>query len=224
MGNLMELSFSTKIVVVALLVGVCSAQTNARRLYKWIDQTSVTNYSEFQPKEGTSRKLEVIENTGNEYVDPMMAVTAEMKAIEIPVDPLNLQGTSSGTTSSLSQAPKPTTQTIVKQGVIAVQPYVSPASGVAASSPVERKEQSTLTITEKKETVVNPIAEKVSSSVVVIDRPSSSVVVVEKKDESATVARPEHKKTQQKINPWSRSPNFVPSNLVPENLPKSTMP
>lgn len=219
----MELSFSTKIVVVALLVGVCSAQTNARRLYKWIDQTSVTNYSEFQPKEGTSRKLEVIENTGNEYVDPMMAVTAEMKAIEIPVDPLNLQGTSSGTASSLSQAPKPTTQTIVKQGVIAVQPYVSPASGVAASSPVEKKEQP-IAVVEKKETVVNPIAEKVSSSVAVIDRPSSSVVVVEKKDESATVARPEHKKTQQKINPWSRSPNFVPSNLVPENLPKSTTP
>jgi len=223
MGNLMELSFSTKIVVVALLVGVCSAQTNARRLYKWIDQTSVTNYSEFQPKEGTSRKLEVIENTGNEYVDPMMAVTAEMKAIEIPVDPLNLQGTSSGTTSSLSQAPKPTTQTIVKQGVIAVQPYVSPASGVAASSPVERKEQSTLTITEKKETVINPIAEKASSSVAVVDRPSSGVVA-EKKDESAMNVRRDQKKTQQKINPWSRSPNFVPSNLVPENLPKSTIP
>lgn len=218
----MELSFSTKIVVVALLVGVCSAQTNARRLYKWIDQTSVTNYSEFQPKEGTSRKLEVIENTGNEYVDPMMAVTAEMKAIEIPVDPLNLQGTSSGTASSLSQAPKPTTQTIVKQGVIAVQPYVSPASGVAASSPVEKKEQP-IAVVEKKETVVNPIAEKVSSSVAVVDRPSSGVIA-EKKDEPATNVRRDQKKTQQKINPWSRSPNFVPSNLVPENLPKSTMP
>lgn len=219
MGNLMELSFSTKIVVVALLVGVCSAQTNARRLYKWVDQTSVTNYSEFQPKEGTSRKLEVIESRGDEHIDPMMAVTNEMKAIEIPVDPMNLQDTSSGTAS---QAPKPTTQTIVKQGVLAAQPYVSPASGVVASSPVEKKEQP-IAVVEKKETVVNPIAEKASSSVAVIDKPSSSVVV-EKKDESATVARPDHKKTQQKINPWSRSPNFVPSNLVPENLPKSTTP
>ncbi|KXZ64886.1 hypothetical protein [Acinetobacter venetianus] len=215
----MELSFSTKIVVVALLVSVCSAQTNARRLYKWVDQTSVTNYSEFQPKEGTSRKLEVIESRGDEHIDPMMAVTNEMKAIEIPVDPMNLQDTSSGTAS---QAPKATTQTIVKQGVLAAQPYVSPVNGVVASSPVEKKEQPTAVV-EKKETVVNPIAEKASSSVAVIDKPSSSVVV-EKKDEPATVARPDHKKTQQKINPWSRSPNFVPSNLVPENLPKSTTP
>ncbi|MHA3983100.1 hypothetical protein [Acinetobacter venetianus] len=215
----MELSFSTKIVVVALLVGVCSAQTNARRLYKWVDQTSVTNYSEFQPKEGTSRKLEVIESRGDEHIDPMMAVTTEMKAIEIPVDPMNLQGTSSGTAS---QAPKATTQTIVKQGVLAAQPYVSPASGVVASSPVEKKEQP-IAVVEKKETVVNPIAEKASSSVAVVDRPSSGVVA-EKKDEPATTVRRDQKKTQQKINPWSRSPNFVPSNLVPENLPKSTTP
>ncbi len=56
----MRLSFSTKIVVVTLLIGVCSTQTNARRLYKWVDQSSVTNYSEFQPREGTTKKLEVL--------------------------------------------------------------------------------------------------------------------------------------------------------------------
>ena len=85
----MKLSFATKIAVVSLLIGVCSTQANARRLYKWVDQSSVTNYSEFKPKEGTERKLEVLESRGNDHVDPAMAVTAEMKPIEIPVDMVN---------------------------------------------------------------------------------------------------------------------------------------
>ncbi len=132
----MQLSFSTKIVVVTLLIGVCSAQTNARRLYKWVDQTSVTNYSEFQPKEGTSRKLEVLESRGNDHIDPAMAVTAEMKAIEIPVDQINLQGQSAAATAQT--VPQPTTQTVVKQGSIAA-PYTRPVSTVVATAAVEKK-------------------------------------------------------------------------------------
>lgn len=204
----MKLSFSTKIVVVTLLIGVCSTQTNARRLYKWVDQTSVTNYSEFQPKEGTSRKLEVLESRGNDHVDPAMAVTAEMKAIEIPVDQLNLQGQASpATTQSVQQ---PTTQTVVKQGAIAA-PYTRPVSTVVATPVIEKKESQTVQpvqVAEKKDVVSNPLVEKAASS----------VVVAEKKEEVAVV-QPE-KKVQPKINPWTRKVEFVPSNLVPQNLPK----
>ncbi|QHH99182.1 hypothetical protein [Acinetobacter dispersus] len=204
----MKLSFSTKIVVVTLLIGVCSTQTNARRLYKWVDQTSVTNYSEFQPKEGTSRKLEVLESRGNDHVDPAMAVTAEMKAIEIPVDQLNLQGQASpATTQSIQQ---PTTQTVVKQGAIAA-PYTRPVSTVVATPVIEKKESQTaqpVQVAEKKDVVSNPLVEKAASS----------VVVAEKKEE-VVVVQPE-KKVQPKINPWTRKVEFVPSNLVPQNLPK----
>lgn len=196
----MKLSFSTKIVVVTLLIGVCSTQTNARRLYKWVDQTSVTNYSEFQPKEGTSRKLEVLESRGNDHVDPAMAVTAEMKAIEIPVDQLNLQG----------QASPATTQTVVKQGAIAA-PYTRPVSSVVATPVIEKKESQIaqpVQVAEKKDVVSNPLVEKAASG----------VVVAEKKEE-VVVVQPE-KKVQPKINPWTRKVEFVPSNLVPQNLPK----
>ncbi|ENX39231.1 hypothetical protein [Acinetobacter sp. NIPH 2100] len=201
----MKLSFSTKIVVVTLLIGVCSTQTNARRLYKWVDQTSVTNYSEFQPKEGTSRKLEVLESRGNDHVDPAMAVTAEMKAIEIPVDQLNLQGQAANTTVQ-----QPTTQTVVKQGAIAA-PYTRPVSTVVATPVIEKKESQIaqpVQVAEKKDVVSNPLVEKASSS----------VVVAEKKEEVALV-QPE-KKVQPRINPWTRKVEFVPSNLVPQNLPK----
>ncbi|MEB6480427.1 hypothetical protein [Acinetobacter vivianii] len=204
----MKLSLSTKIVVVTLLVGVCSTQTNARRLYKWVDQTSVTNYSEFQPKEGTSRKLEVLESRGNDHVDPAMAVTAEMKAIEIPVDQLNLQGQASPvTTQSIQQS---TTQTVVKQGAIAA-PYTRPVSSVVATPVIEKKESQivqSVQVAEKKDVVSNPLVEKAASS----------IVVAEKKEEVAVV-QPE-KKVQPKINPWTRKVEFVPSNLVPQNLPK----
>ncbi|MCH7390692.1 hypothetical protein [Acinetobacter dispersus] len=204
----MKLSFSTKIVVVTLLIGVCSTQTNARRLYKWVDQTSVTNYSEFQPKEGTSRKLEVLESRGNDHVDPAMAVTAEMKAIEIPVDQLNLQGQASpATTQSIQQ---PTTQTVVKQGAIAA-PYTRPVSSVVATPVIEKKESQIaqpVQVAEKKDVVSNPLVEKAASG----------VVVAEKKEE-VVVVQPE-KKVQPKINPWTRKVEFVPSNLVPQNLPK----
>lgn len=200
----MKLSFSTKIVVVTLLIGVCSTQTNARRLYKWVDQTSVTNYSEFQPKEGTSRKLEVLESLGNDHVDPAMAVTAEMKAIEIPVDQLNLQGQAANTT-----AQQPMTQTVVKQGSIAA-PYTRPVSTVVAPTPVEKKETQVVQVAEKKEAVSNPLA----------DKSASAVAVPEKKEEAVTVQA--EKKVQPKINPWTRKVEFVPSNLVPQNLPKAT--
>jgi len=208
----MKLSLSTKIVVVTLLVGVCSTQTNARRLYKWVDQTSVTNYSEFQPKQGTSHKLEVLESRGNDHVDPAMAVTAEMKAIEIPVDQMNLQGASSvvGSTPT-AQSQQPTTQTIVKQGAIAA-PYTRPVNTVAATTGAERKEPQLQQALEKKESISNPSIEKAVSP----------VVVSEKKDEVALV-QPE-KKIQPKVNPWTRKVEFVPSNLVPQNLTKASTP
>ncbi|USA46075.1 hypothetical protein NDN11_15420 [Acinetobacter sp. C26M] len=203
----MKLSFSTKIVVVTLLIGVCSSQTNARRLYKWVDQTSVTNYSEFQPKEGTSRKLEVLESRGNDHVDPAMAVTAEMKVIEIPVDQMNLQG--QGSNSMAHPVQQPATQTVVKQGSIAA-PYTRPTSAVVATAAVEKKESQVAQVLEKKDAAVNPLAEKAAST----------VAVIEKKEEVAVV-QPE-KKVQPKINPWTRKVEFVPSNLVPQNLPKAT--
>ncbi len=203
----MQLSFSTKTLVVILLIGVCSTQTNARRLYKWVDQTSVTNYSEFQPKEGTSRKLEVLESRGNDHVDPAMAVTAEMKAIEIPVDQMNLQGQSSNTAA---QAVQPaTTQTVVKQGSIAA-PYTRPSNTVVATMSIEKKEpqQVQAVVVEKKEVVNNPLADKGASAVVVSEKEEAVVVQAEKK-------------VQPKINPWTRKVEFVPSNLVPQNLSKA---
>jgi hypothetical protein len=66
---------------------------------------------------------------------------------------------------------------------------------------------------EKKEPIANPFIEKPSSV---------AVVAVEKKEETAVV-QPE-KKVQPKINPWTRQVEFVPSNLVPENLPKAKKP
>ncbi|WPE80957.1 hypothetical protein SB581_16145 [Acinetobacter baumannii] len=210
----MKLPFSTKIVVVTLLVGVCATQTNARRLYKWIDQTSVTNYSEFQPKEGTSRKLEVLESRGNDHVDPAMAVTAEMKAIEIPVDQMNLQGTSAVTGGTpVPQVQQNTTQTIVKQGAIAA-PYTRPANVIVAA-PVEKKEsqpQQVVPAVDRKEGLSNPLT----------DKAVSTVALSEKKEEMA-LAQPE-KKAQPKVNPWTRKVEFVPSNLVPQNLSKAVLP
>ncbi|MGN5763559.1 hypothetical protein ACNQO6_04320 [Acinetobacter calcoaceticus] len=210
----MKLPLSTKIVVVTLLVGVCATQTNARRLYKWIDQTSVTNYSEFQPKEGTSRKLEVLESRGNDHVDPAMAVTAEMKAIEIPVDQMNLQGTSAVTGGTpVPQVQQNTTQTIVKQGAIAA-PYTRPANVIVAA-PVEKKEsqpQQVVPAVDRKEGLSNPLT----------DKAVSTVALSEKKEEMA-LAQPE-KKAQPKVNPWTRKVEFVPSNLVPQNLSKAVLP
>ncbi|OEY94321.1 hypothetical protein BJD20_03665 [Acinetobacter proteolyticus] len=203
----MQLSFSTKTLVVILLIGVCSTQTNARRLYKWVDQTSVTNYSEFQPKEGTSRKLEVLESRGNDHVDPAMAVTAEMKAIEIPVDQMNLQGQSSNTAAQVVQPA--TTQTVVKQGSIAA-PYTRPSNTVVATTAIEKKEpqQVQAVVVEKKEVVNNPLADKAASAVAVSEKEEAVVVQAEKK-------------VQPKINPWTRKVEFVPSNLVPQNLSKA---
>ncbi len=210
----MDLSFSTKIVVVAILIGISSTQTNARRLYKWVDQGSVTNYSEFQPKEGASRKVEVLESRG-EHVDPAMMVTAEMKAIEIPDDQTNpLAQSPSSSVQPNPQVHPQTTQTVVKQGAMAT-PYARPPNTVAPVTPTtEKKEPQQVAQqphpVEKKEVVANPFIEK----------PSSTVVAIEKKEDVVAV-QPE-KKVQPKINPWTRQVEFVPSNLVPQNLSKGS--
>ena len=204
----MKLSFATKIAVVSLLIGVCSTQANARRLYKWVDQSSVTNYSEFKPKEGTERKLEVLESRGNDHVDPAMAVTAEMKPIEIPVDMVN--------PASSPVATNPNSQTIYKQGAI-VEPYTRPASAVVPTQPIIEKKEPVTT----QHQLINPekqgrtaIAERAASTVV-------ATVEKAKKEEPVVAAVQPEKKVQIKVNPWTRTVEVVPSNLVPENLPRT---
>ena len=204
----MKLSFATKIAVVSLLIGVCSTQANARRLYKWVDQSSVTNYSEFKPKEGTERKLEVLESRGNDHVDPAMAVTAEMKPIEIPVDMVN--------PASSPVATNPNSQTIYKQGAI-VEPYTRPASAVVPTQPIIEKKEPVTT----QHQLINPekqgrtaIAERAASTVV-------ATVEKAKKEEPVVAAVQPEKKVQIKVNPWTRTVDAVPSNLVPENLPRT---
>ena len=204
----MKLSFATKIAVVSLLIGVCSTQANARRLYKWVDQSSVTNYSEFKPKEGTERKLEVLESRGNDHVDPAMAVTAEMKPIEIPVDMVN--------PASSPVATNPNSQTIYKQGVI-TEPYTRPASAVVPTQPIIEKKEPVTT----QHQLINPekqgttaIAERAASTVV-------GTVEKAKKEEPVVAAVQPEKKVQIKVNPWTRTVDAVPSNLVPENLPRT---
>ena len=204
----MKLSFATKIAVVSLLIGVCSTQANARRLYKGVDQSSVTNYSEFKPKEGTERKLEVLESRGNDHVDPAMAVTAEMKPIEIPVDMVN--------PASSPVATNPNSQTIYKQGVIA-EPYTRPASAVVPTQPIIEKKEPVTT----QHQLINPekqgmtaIAERAASTVV-------ATVEKAKKEEPVVAAVQPEKKVQIKVNPWTRTVEAVPSNLVPENLPRT---
>lgn len=210
----MRLSFSTKIVVVTLLIGVCSTQTNARRLYKWVDQSSVTNYSEFQPREGTTKKLEVLESRGSDYVDPMMAVTAEMKAIEIPVDLITPQDqVTTRPSTTLPQSQQPSTQTVVKQGMLAPT-YTQPNTTVAVIPMTEKKEiqvAQTIAVIEKKEITINPTLDKVNNA----------GEIAEKKADLA-VSVPAERKPQATINPWTRAPSFVPSNLVPQNLTKTT--
>lgn len=205
----MKLSFATKIAVVSLLIGVCSTQANARRLYKWVDQSSVTNYSEFKPKEGTERKLEVLESRGNDHVDPAMAVTAEMKPIEIPVDMVN---------PAISPvATNPNSQTIYKQGAI-VEPYTRPASAVVPTQPIiEKKEPVT--------TQHQSTSPEKQGTTAIAERPASTVVATvekAKKEEPVVAAVQPEKKVQIKVNPWTRTVEAVPSNLVPENLPRTS--
>lgn len=205
----MKLSFATKIAVVSLLIGVCSTQANARRLYKWVDQSSVTNYSEFKPKEGTERKLEVLESRGNDHVDPAMAVTAEMKPIEIPVDMVN--------PASSPVATNPNSQTIYKQGVIA-EPYTRPASAVVPTQPIIEKKEPVTTqhqSTSPEKQGMTAIAERAASTVV-------ATVEKAKKEEPVVAAVQPEKKVQIKVNPWTRTVEAVPSNLVPENLPRTS--
>ena len=205
----MKLSFATKIAVVSLLIGVCSTQANARRLYKWVDQSSVTNYSEFKPKEGTERKLEVLESRGNDHVDPAMAVTAEMKPIEIPVDMVN--PASSPVVSSSSS------QTIYKQGAI-VEPYTRPASAVVATQPIIEKKEPVTTqhqSTSPEKQGIAAITEKPANAVI-------ATVEKAKKEEPVVAAVQPEKKVQIKVNPWTRTVDAVPSNLVPENLPRTS--
>lgn len=204
----MKLSFATKIAVVSLLIGVCSTQANARRIYKWVDQSSVTNYSEFKPKEGTERKLEVLESRGNDHVDPAMAVTAEMKPIEIPVDMVN--------PASSPVATNPNSQTIYKQGAI-VEPYKRPASAVVPTQPIiEKKEPVT--------TQHQSTSPEKQGTTAIAERPVSTVVATvekAKKEEPVVAAVQPEKKVQIKVNPWTRTVDAVPSNLVPENLPRT---
>ena len=205
----MKLSFATKIAVVSLLIGVCSTQANARRLYKWVDQSSVTNYSEFKPKEGTERKLEVLESRGNDHVDPAMAVTAEMKPIEIPVDMVN--------PASSPVATNPNSQTIYKQGAI-VEPYTRPASAVVPTQPIIEKKEPVTTqhqSTSPEKQGMTAIAERPASTVV-------ATVEKAKKEEPVVAAVQPEKKVQIKVNPWTRTVEVVPSNLVPENLPRTS--
>lgn len=205
----MKLSFATKIAVVSLLIGVCSTQANARRLYKWVDQSSVTNYSEFKPKEGTERKLEVLESRGNDHVDPAMAVTAEMKPIEIPVDMVNPASSPVVTSSS--------SQTLYKQGAI-VEPYTRPASGVVATQPIIEKKEPVTTqhqSTSPEKQGIAAITEKPASAVI-------ATVEKAKKEEPVVAAVQPEKKVQIKVNPWTRTVDAVPSNLVPENLPRTS--
>ena len=204
----MKLSFATKIAVVSLLIGVCSTQANARRLYKWVDQSSVTNYSEFKPKEGTERKLEVLESRGNDHVDPAMAVTAEMKPIEIPVDMVN--------PASSPVATNPNSQTIYKQGAIA-EPYTRPASAVVPTQPIIEKKEPVTTqhqSTSPEKQGIAAITEKPASAVI-------ATVEKAKKEEPVVAAVQPEKKVQIKVNPWTRTVEAVPSNLVPENLPRT---
>ena len=205
----MKLSFATKIAVVSLLIGVCSTQANARRLYKWVDQSSVTNYSEFKPKEGTERKLEVLESRGNDHVDPAMAVTAEMKPIEIPVDMVN--------PASSPVATNPNSQTIYKQGAI-VEPYTRPASAVVSTQPIIEKKEPVTTqhqSTSPEKQGIAAITEKPASAVI-------ATVEKAKKEEPVVAAVQPEKKVQIKVNPWTRTVDAVPSNLVPENLPRTS--
>lgn len=212
----MKLSFSTKVIVVTFLIGICSMQTNARRLYKWVDSESITNYSEFKPKAGSERKLQVLESRGSDHVDPAMAVTAEMKPLEIPVDMVNA-ASSPVASEPETDKKRPVTMTVYKQGVR----------------------------TQSNETFVNPTLKLVEDKQVVdtkvqseslTEKQSSAVVVVEKIEKKHTekemtamvqpekaVVQPE-KKIEPKVNPWTREPNFVPSNLVPNNLPKTKNP
>ncbi|WP_109439796.1 hypothetical protein [Acinetobacter haemolyticus] len=209
----MRLSFSTKIVVVTLLIGVCSTQTNARRLYKWVDQSSVTNYSEFQPREGTTKKLEVLESRGSDHVDPMMAVTAEMKAIEIPVDLITSQDQAPTRPSSVApQSQQSSIQTVVKQGMLAPS-YTQSNTATTVTTIVDKKEMQVgqpIPAIEKKELAVN-------SS---LDKANGAGGIAEKKSDLA-VSVPVERKPQATINPWTRTPSFVPSNLVPQNLTKT---
>ncbi len=203
----MKLSFATKIAVVSLLIGVCSTQANARRLYKWVDQSSVTNYSEFKPKEGTERKLEVLESRGNDHVDPAMAVTAEMKPIEIPVDMVN--------PASSPVATNPNSQTIYKQGAI-VEPYTRPASAVVPTQPIIEKKEPVTT----QHQLINP--EKQGTTAIAERAASTVVATVEKakKEEPVVAAVQPEKKVQIKVNPWTRTVEAVPSNLVLSGNPE----
>lgn len=204
----MDSLFFFKIAIAVLLLQLSITQTHARKLYKWVDQSSVTNYSEFKPKEGTERKLEVLESRGNDHVDPAMAVTAEMKPIEIPVDMVN--------PASSPVATNPNSQTIYKQGAI-VEPYTRPASAVVPTQPIIEKKEPVTT----QHQLINPekqgrtaIAERAASTVV-------GTVEKAKKEEPVVAAVQPEKKVQIKVNPWTRTVDAVPSNLVPENLPRT---
>lgn len=64
---------------------------------------------------------------------------------------------------------------------------------------------------EKKEITINPTLDKVNNAGGIAEKKADLAVRV-----------PAERKPQATINPWTRAPSFVPSNLVPQNLTKTT--
>lgn len=91
--------------------------------------------------------------------------------------------------------------------------YTQPNT-TAAVIPLTEKKRSvaqTIAVIEKKEITINPTLDKVNNA----------GGIAEKKADLA-VSVPAERKPQATINPWTRAPSFVPSNLVPQNLTKTT--
>ena len=221
----MEISLSTKFIAVALFVGMSSTHVDARRLYKWVDGEQVTNYSEFQPRERPSNKrLEVLESRG-EHVDPAMAVTKEMKPIEIPVENEVLKPTD----PALVNKNLRTTKTVFRRGDLFELEgiYVNPnlkknPVEVAENEPVinslnDKKEQQQEVappraekgqVSEKSEPIHAVVAEKVPP---VTEKASKTPTVVEEKK---TAVVPPKKRIKPTINPWTGAQSYTPSNLI----------
>jgi hypothetical protein len=101
-------------------------------------------------------------------------------------------------------------------------------SSTVVSNVIQKKESQTELVqqtSDKKETPINPVADKAASTVVVTEKTANTTITIEKKEkpQAIVVAQPE-KKDKPKINPWTRTPTFSPSNLVPSNLPKVKVP
>ncbi len=225
----MKFSLSAKNVLVLFIAGVCATQSHARQLYKWVDQTQVTNYSEFQPRVRNERSLQVLKSTGSEHIDPAMAVTKDMKPIEIPVVALNPTSTEklTPTDPALINKNLRTTKTVFRQGDLFELDgiYVNPNLKYKLNEQAEvqqplvvDKADSAAQTTQK---VNEPVVEKARKAPVVEQVRKAPVVTEEKKP--AVVAAPE-KKVKPSVNPWSRTPDYAPSNLISTPPVKSSTP